>query len=178
DVAVQVDLHLVIADDAQRPLRQPHLAALDLDAERRQRLGDIRRADRAEQLALGPRLSLDAHRLALELSRALLRPRELLGRASLELGPPFLELRDVLGRGDGRLAFRDEEVARVAGLHLDQVADTAQVVDFLEQNDLHQVVSIQVRGRSGARRSNQLSIKPTALSPSTTTPVSGVMSST
>src|SRR5690606_5447766 len=160
-----------------RPLRQPHLAALDLDAERRHRLGDVHRADRAEQLAFGPRLRLDADRLAFELLRARLRGLELLRRPPLELGPALLELGDVLRRRDRRLAFRDQKIARIARLDLHQVADAAQVVDLLEQNDLHQVVSNQVRGRSGARRSNQLSINPAAASPSTMMPRSGVKSS-
>src|SRR5690606_24332913 len=86
-VAVQVQLDLVIADDPDRPLRQPHLAALDLDAERRYRLGDVHRADGTEQLALGPGLRLDADCLAFELLRTRLRGLELLGRPLLELGP-------------------------------------------------------------------------------------------
>src|SRR5690606_37421077 len=176
-VAVQVQLDVVIADHADRPFRQPYLAALDLDAERRHRLGNVHGPDRAEQLALRARLGLDADRQALELLRACLRGRELLRRPPLELGAALLELGDVLRRRDRRLALRDQIIARVARLDLHEVSDAAQVVDLLEQNDLHQVVSNHVRGRRGARKSNQLSINPAAASPSTMRPRSGVSSS-
>src|SRR5690606_30722878 len=118
-------------------------------------------------LPLGPRLRLDPHGLAFELLRARFRGGELLRRLPLELRTSLLELRDVLRRRDRRLAFRDQVIAGVTRLDLHEVADAAEVFDLLEQNDLHQVVSNYVRGRSGARKSNQLSSNPAAASAST-----------
>ena len=51
---------------------------------------------------------------------------------------PRFELRDVVGRRERRLALRQQEVAAVAGLHLDAVADVAEVGDLLQQNDFHE----------------------------------------
>src|SRR5512137_2203594 len=58
DVGVQVQLHVVLADQADRAARQAHFSALDGDAALRQRFGDVGRADRAEQLAFRAGLRL------------------------------------------------------------------------------------------------------------------------
>ena len=52
-VRVQVQLDLVLADHAERPVVHTHFAALDLDAELPERLGDVHGADGAEQLPFG-----------------------------------------------------------------------------------------------------------------------------
>ena len=56
DVRVQVQLHDVLAGLADRAVRQTHFGALDLEAGLAGRFGDVRRADRAEQLAFAARL--------------------------------------------------------------------------------------------------------------------------
>src|SRR5262245_61514543 len=47
-IGVQVQVHLMFADGAQRPVRHTHFAALDLEVLTIEGFGDIRRTDRAE----------------------------------------------------------------------------------------------------------------------------------
>ena len=58
---------------------------------------------------------------------------ELLARGLLELRAARFELRDVVGRGERRLAFRQQEVAAEAGPHLYAVADVAEVGNLLKR---------------------------------------------
>src|SRR5689334_14675535 len=58
-VGVQVQADRVLANHAQRPVRHAHFAALDLEARFAERLGDISRADGAEELAFGTGLRGD-----------------------------------------------------------------------------------------------------------------------
>ena len=74
----------------------------------------------------------------------------LLGGLLLELDALVLELLD---RGRGRApggALRDQEVAGVAVLDLDDVAEVAEVGDLLQKNDLHGVVLRPCAGRCTA----------------------------
>src|SRR5215472_14062032 len=59
DVGVQVQAHQVLTEQAQRARGQAHFAALDREARTGAGLGDVGRADRAEELALGAGLGLD-----------------------------------------------------------------------------------------------------------------------
>src|SRR5262245_45659077 len=120
----------MVADGTQRPVRQPNLAALDLDAALADFLGNIDGADGAEQLAFGSRCRLDLPRHPLELLGTRLRGRELRGGFRLELGTARLELRLVLGRRQRRLALRDQVIPRVARLYANEIADAADIVDF------------------------------------------------
>src|SRR6186713_1200208 len=137
DVGVQVQGHHVIAHGAQRAGRQAHFGARQLVSLRRAGLGDVRRADGAEQLAFGTGLRRDLELEVLERSGAALRVLELVTRDLLELGAACLELLHVFRRRQRRLAFRQQEVAAVAGLHLDAVADVSKVCHLGEQNDVH-----------------------------------------
>ena len=55
-----------------------------------------------------------------------------------------LEARHVLSSRHGRLALRQQEIARVAGLHFYAIADAAQIGDFLKENDVHAEPSVLV----------------------------------
>src|SRR5262245_46679715 len=67
DVGVQVQLHDVLAGLADRAVRQTHFRALDFEARLASRLGDVRGADRAEQLAFASRLRGERQLEALQL---------------------------------------------------------------------------------------------------------------
>ena len=99
--------------------------------------GDVGGTDRAEQLAFAARLRRQRQLEAFELAGARLRGIELLARGLLDFGATRFELRDVVRGGQRRLALRQQEVAAVAGLHLDAIADVAEVRDLLQQNDFH-----------------------------------------
>src|SRR5262249_36034284 len=75
---------------------------------------------------------------AFELLGACLRLGELVARCLLQLVATRFELGDVVGRGERGLALRQQEVAAVARLHFDAVADVAEVGDFLQKNDFHE----------------------------------------
>ena len=82
--------------------------------------------------------------------------------ARLELGAVLLEALEVVGRCPQRLLLRQQEVARVAILDVDQVAHLAETADALQKNDLHAACSVALdlgdlrltrevmKGRSGA----------------------------
>ena len=91
DVAVQVQLDVVLADEADRPSRQTHFTALDLDAGLGQGLGDVGGADGAEELALGARLRAQLELEILELPCARARTRQRVRRGLLQLRPAFLD---------------------------------------------------------------------------------------
>jgi hypothetical protein len=55
---MQMQIHRVLADRAQRPIGQAHFATRNLEVLAVQRLGNIRGADGAEQLALARTVSL------------------------------------------------------------------------------------------------------------------------
>src|SRR5262245_27012001 len=150
-VRVQVQLDLMIADDTQRTVGQPNLAALDLDAMLADRLGNVDGADRAEQLAFGACLHLDLQRQALELLRASLSGLELRGGLRLELRTARLELRLVLGRRERRLALRNQVIPGEPRLYADEIADPAHIVDFLQQYDFHLSTLMRRRVAAPAR---------------------------
>src|SRR5439155_16090687 len=59
----------------------------------------------------------------------------------LVLGTALLEIRDRAFRRRHGLTLRHEIVAAVTRLHVDLVAEVAEVLYFLQQNELHGVVS-------------------------------------
>src|SRR5579864_83945 len=137
DIGMQVQVDGVLAQHAQRAVRQPHLAALDLEALARTGLGDIAGADRAEQLSLGAGLGVDGELEILHRHRTLFGGREVLARQALELCAARLEARDVLRSSERRLALRQQEVAPEARAHLHAIADVAEIGNLLQQNDFH-----------------------------------------
>src|SRR5581483_432506 len=85
DVGVQVQIHGMLPDHAQRTVRQAHLAAGDVMTGARGCLGDVGRADGAEELPLGACLRVDGEPEFLERLGALLGARVLFLCQFLEL---------------------------------------------------------------------------------------------
>src|SRR5688500_13479047 len=137
-VGVQMNLHDVLTGNADRTVRQAHLRTLDLMTGLLHAVGDIGRTDRAEELALAAGLRRERELEAFELLRARLSAFELGACGLFELGAASFEFRNVFFRGERRLAFRQEEVAAVTGLHLHSIADVAEVGNLLQQNDFHE----------------------------------------
>src|SRR6185437_10486297 len=136
-VGVQMQVDRVLADRTQRAGRQPDLTAGDRVAGARTRLGDVARADRAEELPLRPRLGGDRQPEFLEVLGTTLAALELLVRDALELGAARLESGDVLCGRERRLALRQQVIASEARANFHAIADVAEVRDLLEQNDFH-----------------------------------------
>src|SRR5438128_2741733 len=107
-----------------------------------QRLNDVVVGDRAEEAPIRTRLLRNLDRQAVELGAALLRLGERLRLRLLELGALRLESLEVGFSRALCLAVRDEEVAREAVLHLDDVAELAEVRHLLHKDDLHQCRSV------------------------------------
>ena len=95
------------------------------------------RADHGE-LTLGARLGGQLETEVLETGGAALGAAEFGGGLRLEIGAHRLELRDVLGRGERGAAGGQQEVAAVAGLHLDAITDVAEVRDLLQEDEFHE----------------------------------------
>ena len=72
-----------------------------------------------------------------------LRGGQLLGRGLFQIGSAGLELLDRGFGGAARVLARDQEVAGIAVLDLDDLAEVAEVHNFFEQNDLHVVGSLR-----------------------------------
>src|SRR5690606_36483972 len=62
---------------------------------------------------------------------------ELFRRGLLELGAPRLERGHVLGRRQRGLALGQQVIAAVAGLHRHEVPDVPEILNAVQQNDLH-----------------------------------------
>src|SRR5882757_8545289 len=106
----------VVANRPQSSIRQPNLAALDLDARLGSRFRDVGRADRAEELALGTRLRRDDEFELFQRGSSLPRRGQVLVSSLLELSAPGLETLDVVRRGHRGLALRQQEVTAETGL--------------------------------------------------------------
>src|SRR5690606_10269964 len=138
-------------DLADRALAHHHLGLADLGAALGQRLGDLARADRAVQLALGRGVGVDRDRRFLaQAGLALLGLAQQGLRLGLVLGATGLELGQVGGRGGHGLALRHQEVAAVARLHRDLVAQVAQVGHFLQEDQFHFYLFLFVSGAAAA----------------------------
>ena len=141
-VIVAVDLGVERDVTGCRPelldrLVEHDLAAVEGEAAGGGGVGDVAGGDRAvERAAVGG--GADHHEgLAVELRRDLLGLLLGLEVARLELGALGLEALEVGFGGAQRLALRQEEVAGVAVLDVDDVAHLAELGDAFEQNDLH-----------------------------------------
>src|SRR5712692_3233263 len=137
DVGVQRDRDGMISYRFQRPLRQADHRALDLEPLALERLDDVEIRDRAEQVSVDACLLGDLDHEAFELCAFFLRRRKGLRLSPLKLGALFLELREAFRRRPLRLALGQKVVAGVSVLHLDHVAQAAEVDDFFQKNDLH-----------------------------------------
>ena len=110
----------------------------ELMALRRAGLGDVAGADRAEQLAFGAGLGGDRQPKSCSASARVLRAAPGRSFAACSSSARRASKRcDVRRRRQRRLALRQQEIAAVAALHLDAIADVAEVGDFLQQNDFH-----------------------------------------
>src|SRR5690606_30429291 len=101
------------------------------------RLSDITGTDRTEQLAFIARLGSQANRGAIQLLATGLSSSQLLCSLSVQLGTTgFNGGQIVLGRRQC-FTLRDQEVTAITGAHINNGTQIAQVFDFLEQNNLH-----------------------------------------
>ena len=114
------------------------LAAVDAEAAGGDDLGDVARGHRAVELAGVAGLPDGEEGLAVELGRHGLGFLLQLEVARLELGAVLLEARQVLLGGAQRLLLRQQEIARIAVLDVDDVAHLAEAADALEKDDLHE----------------------------------------
>ena len=124
DFGVEVERHRVDADGLDR-VGEVDLAAGDGEAVGAQRLGDVARADRAVELAGFARLADDDDGLAVEARGDAGGRFAALGVALFDRGALDLELLAVGFGGAQRLVLRQQEVAGVAVLDGDFVADVA-----------------------------------------------------
>ena len=135
-LGVERNARFVQPERLDRPLEN-HLTAVDGEAARRHHLGDVAGGDRAVELAgVAGRADRDEG-LAVELlgdRLGLLLQFEIVG---LELSALGFELGAVLLGGPQRLLLRQQKVASIPILHVDDVAHLAEPADALKQNDLH-----------------------------------------
>jgi hypothetical protein len=123
-------LDRVLDDD--RALVEPRAAGLG------DRRSDVGSGDGAEQLAFGARPRRQRHGQVLEGLLDLVGVLQVADRAGLAGTPDGGDLLlRAAGGGDGK-ALRDEEVAAVAVLHLDQVPGGTEVRDVGGEDELHQ----------------------------------------
>jgi hypothetical protein len=137
DVGVQRDADRMLADGLQRTLRHADLRLVDLESLLGQRFGDVVVRDRTEQAAVDAGLGRDPYSRSVQLLAFGLRRAEAIGLGLLEVGSTRFEFLDRSLGGATRLALRDQEVARVAFLDLDHIAELAQVDDSFQEDDLH-----------------------------------------
>src|SRR5258708_4990003 len=161
-IGVQGHRDLELAGVTQRAFAHHDFTLFQRMSGSAERLGDIARTDRAEQLAFRTRLALDRDRGAFERGQARLRGTVKLTRLGLVLGATLFELGQIGLRRRNRLALRHEEVAAVARLDVDLVAKVAEVFYFLQQYQLHVVLRFVSAGRL-LRRSRLLSESRTSL---------------
>jgi hypothetical protein len=113
------------------------LAAIDGEAAGGDRLGNVARGDGAVELTgIAGRADGDEG-LAVELRGNGLGFLLQLEVVRLELGALALEVSAVLRRGAQRLLLRQQDVARVSVLDVDDVAHLAEAADALQENDFH-----------------------------------------
>ena len=141
--------HLGVERDADRLQAQRldgpvehDLAPVDGEAARGHELGDVARGHGAVELAGVAGLADGEEGLAVELGGDRLGLLLELEVARLELGAVLLEALEVVGRRPQRLLLRQQEVARVAVLDVDDVAHLAEAADALQKNDLHACCSV------------------------------------
>jgi hypothetical protein len=133
---MQPDLHLVRAHRLDR-LGEVDVAAVDLLALGRQRLGDVQRGDEPKSLSCSPTLRAivtETALIRLACSSALPRSLALTGGDDRAV---VLELLDVGLVGQDRELPGQEVVPAEAGLDVDQLTRAAHVGNVLAQDDLH-----------------------------------------
>src|SRR5450432_2526352 len=148
DAAAQLDLDLGEPERLDG-LREVDLLGVDLDALLAERVGDVARRDRPVELVLlaDRARDRDAHlRERVRLGLGLLGE---LGRARRDDALLVLDALDVGGRRLEGVAPRQEEVARVARLDVDDLARLAEVLHVVPENDLHDLRSRDREGHDG-----------------------------
>ena len=153
DVGVQVQLDLMLADEAQRAVRQ---------AESRCARRSMPRLPISSAMSTVPTEPNSLPSAPACISILSTSPSSFLARACAAASSAAAlasssarrdsNLAMLAARGQRGLALRDQVIPRVAGLHAHAVTDAADVIDFLEQNDFH--VSTLVPGRVAAPRSS------------------------
>ncbi len=119
------------SEGLDRPLEN-HLAAVDGEAARRHCVGDVARRHRPVELAGVAGRTDGDEGLAVELCRNGLGFFLELEVVGFELRALGLEVRAVIGGGTQRLLLRQQVVACVAVLHVDDVAHLTEAADALE----------------------------------------------
>src|SRR5580704_397224 len=136
DVAEHLDGHGSFTNRLER-LAQLHLALIDLEALRRQRVRNIRRRHGSEHLIVLAGLARELDGNAIEQLGLLLRGLQLRGGFLGQRGANALDGFQVARRGLNGQLLRQKEIARVAGLHGDHVPAMPQLLDVFLKNDLH-----------------------------------------
>jgi penicillin-binding protein 1A len=136
DVAVQPNVDRVRAEPANR-LRELDAPAIDLDAARRERVGDLGGRDRPVEVTLFAGLLGDDDCLPLDLAGDLVGDRLLLKRLLVVLLLLFREPAHVGDVGLVSGALRKEEIARVPRLDRHRVPAMPEAADVVGQYDLH-----------------------------------------
>ena len=95
--------------------------------------------DRAKQTAIDPRLAGNGHLHAFQFSGKFLRSDQLLGCSFLEFGTLAFKFLHRDRRGTLGLALGDQEVAGIAVLDLDEIAEVTEIDDLFHQNNLHRL---------------------------------------
>ena len=108
-------------------------------------LGDVRRADGAEELAFGARLGRDGEAIIAFNAAARSLAERSSSPACFSSSARRSSKRSTLAARRKRgLALGQEKVAAKAGLDLHAVADVAEVGDLLQQNDFHGGLSVLI----------------------------------
>src|SRR5438128_5613473 len=158
---VEPHFHLVRSDLLQR-LTQVHVLPLDRVSRRDERLVHVLGGDRAEEPVLLAYLASEPHLDGRELLGHRAHVLLLLRRARQDARLLVLELADVLRRREHRQVARQQVVAAVAGLHLDQRPRAPQVLQVLRQDDLHVRASywccMTVKGKSATCRPRLIAV--------------------
>ena len=111
-------------------MRHHHFAACQLQALLHGGVGDVLRADGAEQFAFVACFGEDGQYLAGQRGGAAFGVCQFFRLLAFQLGAAGFKALDVRLGGFGRLALRDEEVAGIASLDFNAVAQVAEVGDF------------------------------------------------
>src|SRR3989442_11416336 len=166
DVGVDLDPDLEVAQLADR-LGEVHLALVHVDPELLELALDVARRDRAVQLVLFA--DLDGEReMHIGEFRRLGFGGALFGGALARDALGFVRDLLLIGLGGGvGETLREEIVARVAVLYLDDVARRPEMLHVLSQNDLHRILSLTVQARAFRRRRNSshVSVMPMVARP-------------